>query len=136
MINIYQQIGGVNIISTRIKYLNYYIPSKENFYYSLLYHAVFHKRKISSDYMEILSSISQELYGFNHFIGNQYKVYLKNFLNENNYLVECPIDYSVYFNYNKEYNYNKLSFKNLSKIYKQNFYNIASKLKNKYFKIY
>lgn len=38
-----------------------YIPNKENYYYSLLYHAIIQKDKVSEDYMEIFKNIEREL---------------------------------------------------------------------------
>jgi hypothetical protein len=75
----------------------YYVTNQENYMYSLLYHALVHKRKISNDYMEQF---------VDHFPDIAHKKdsesilqeYLVNFLEAHGYSMVEPLDYSVYFN--------------------------------------
>lgn len=74
----------------------YYRTDEENFKFSLLYHALVHKKTISSDYAEILHGyfmrdVKEE--SPNNFANN-----LCEFLNKKEYLFCEPNDYSVYYN--------------------------------------
>jgi len=39
----------------------FYVPSPEDYFYTLFYHAIFHKKKISNDYMKKLLKLANEL---------------------------------------------------------------------------
>lgn len=50
------------ILRTRQLYHdNFYVPNNENYYYSLLYHALFQKKQISSDYTQRLSYLANRI---------------------------------------------------------------------------
>lgn len=71
---------------------NYYRTDEENFYYSLLYHALIQKKKVADDYIEI----------FADYFKDQNDVQLTDtllaYLKEHQYSMNEPYDYSVYFN--------------------------------------
>lgn len=70
----------------------YYRTNDENFAFSLLYHALIHKKKIAEDYREIFSEL---------FPGQDDEMLKKNlleYLKKHNYPMNEPYDYSVYFN--------------------------------------
>ncbi len=71
---------------------DYYRTNDENFFYSLLYHALVQKPKIAEDYKEAFSSLFP---GENE---EQLKDTLLSYLKRNNYSMNEPYDYSVYFN--------------------------------------
>lgn len=51
-----------NILKNRVIHKNgFYVPSLEDYFYSLFYHAVFHKKKISDDYRKKLLKLANEL---------------------------------------------------------------------------
>ncbi|MCH7648813.1 MAG: hypothetical protein IIA83_09425, partial [Thaumarchaeota archaeon] len=51
-----------NILKNRVIHKNgFYVPSLEDYFYSLFYHAVFHKKKISNDYRRKLLKLANEL---------------------------------------------------------------------------
>ncbi len=78
------------ILAKRVKNAKgIYVPEEEDYKYSLLYHALIHKKQIASDYKDKL----------NHFFSNDdYIVVLKKFISEKNYKITRPKDLSVYFN--------------------------------------
>jgi hypothetical protein len=79
-----------DILSSREKFNGFYIPSKEHLTYSLLYHALIHKRKLSSEYVSKLglsASSDSELFAN-----------LVEFMHKNNYKFTEPKDLSVYYN--------------------------------------
>lgn len=50
------------ILCTRQFYRScYYVPNRENYYYSLLYHVLIQKRQISKDYSERLAAMAKQL---------------------------------------------------------------------------
>lgn len=101
--NYYDYKWAQNILDTRIKQGNTFIPNPENHFYSLLYHALIHKRFISGDYYRQLDSLYNELeirevkYLFQE--SNHIEI-LQKFLIRNKYEITSPKDLSVYFNIN------------------------------------
>ena len=73
----------------------FYTISNEEYFYTLLYHAVLHKLEFSEDYKQRLSKMKQ---GRDLDISNDYLNILKTWLIEKEYLVTKPIDKSVMFN--------------------------------------
>ena len=82
-----------NMLATRVKYKNFYIPNKLNHLYGLIYHAIIHKNKISNSYKKIFTTnnISCDK--------NNLKKLLDQFMNNNNYKYVKP-EPSVGFNFN------------------------------------
>tara|TARA_B100000686_G_scaffold160642_1_gene168297 strand:+ start:7112 stop:8320 length:1209 start_codon:yes stop_codon:yes gene_type:complete len=70
----------------------FYKPNKENYFYSLIYHALIHKTNMSGDYKSKLNLLSEELK-----INNFNRTALDNFMNINNYSYSVPTDKSVKF---------------------------------------
>jgi predicted Ser/Thr protein kinase len=56
--NYYDPNWQRKILETKVKFNNIYIPDHENLFYSLLYHALVHKKQFSEKYSEILSKMS------------------------------------------------------------------------------
>lgn len=79
-----------HILANRILVNGLYVPSPDDFKYSLLYHALIHKRSISQDYQQKLNQLGVDPEG--GFIA------LNNFMNERHYKYTEPNDLSVYFN--------------------------------------
>lgn len=95
-----------------------YIPNKENYYYSLLYHALIQKDKVSEDYIKIFRNIERELKirdTFNHLDR------LEAYMEMKNYQYVYPDDICVGFNIEKskknliEKNHKKKSERDLVK---------------------
>jgi hypothetical protein len=82
------------ILRKREKKDYFYIPNKDNYYYSLLYHALVHKPKLSEEYTRKLSKLSK----YNPTIEN-----LKTFLTTYDYKITKPKDKSVYYRYSKKH---------------------------------
>ena len=96
-----------------------YIPNKENYYYSLLYHALIQKDKVSEDYIKIFRNIERELKiqdTFNHLDR------LEAYMEMKNYQYVYPDDICVGFNIEKskkdliEKNHKKKSERDLVKV--------------------
>lgn len=77
------------IMETRVAQKGFFIPNDENYKYSLLYHALIHKRKVSGEYRAKLTP---------YFGKDKYLETLTKFLKEKGYSFTEPVDYSVYFN--------------------------------------
>ena len=69
----------------------FYIPNRENYRWSLLYHALIHKPVVSEEYRAKLG----ELFDFPE---EEYLQKLREFLAANNYSITIPDDFSVYAN--------------------------------------
>ncbi len=100
--NYYDYKWQRNILNTRVLFNEkFYIPNNENLCYSLLYHALYHKKYISQDYFFEIINSSQELLeplklsDLQDFKINE--VMMKYLLLKDYNIVE-PHDLSVYFN--------------------------------------
>jgi len=76
----------------------YYLPSVEDYIYTLAYHAVFHKFQLSSDYLKQIVETSEKytdlpLTNWNNILSS-----LKRFLQKNKYDVSVPKDKTVKLN--------------------------------------
>ena len=92
--NYYDKKWQENILDTRELYNNsFYIPNKENYTYSLIYHALIHKEKLGVDYHKRISTLIHE--SDIHIILEKLKDYLKN----NGYNFSEPKDLTVFYNY-------------------------------------
>ncbi|MFJ8268166.1 hypothetical protein [Peribacillus asahii] len=81
----------------------FYIPNTEDFFYSLMYHALIHKRKVANDYKRRLSTLATEMnlpniskQTFDNSL--QMKIILDQYMNQKNYRYIKPIDSSVFYN--------------------------------------
>lgn len=93
-----------NILDTRqIDNKGFYKVSEKNYFYSLLYHAYVHKRQPSEDYLNRLKTIGSQLkFEISEIFGSvtKTKSLLDDFMHENQYSYQLPLDHSVYFNRN------------------------------------
>jgi hypothetical protein len=99
----YDSNWETNIISNRVKNFGFFIPSEEDYFYSLLYHGLIHKREFSINYMEILMNnlmINKKPIPKNEeFLETmEWRNILLKYLNKKNYLITIPNDLSVFFN--------------------------------------
>ena len=76
-----------NMLETRILYKNFYIPNKENHLYSLIYHAIIHKKHIASNYIDIFIKNNIQKQSINR---NNLRVLLDNYMSTNNYKYVRP----------------------------------------------
>ena len=94
--NYYYKQLEENILKNRIyNDKGFYTISNEEYFYTLLYHAILHKPKFAEDYRLRLSEMEQ---GKGLDIEKDYLQILKEWLIKNEYLVTKPIDKSVQFN--------------------------------------
>ena len=71
------------MLNTRIKHQNgFYIPNKEMHLYSLIYHAIIHKSKISSTYLKVFKQYGLKDYEINR---TDLKNKLDMFMEKHNY---------------------------------------------------
>ena len=96
-----------NMLSNKIIFQDkFFIPDRLNEFYSLLYHSLIHKNKLSDKYNEKLSSLSLEL-GLN-FESSIFRskeksnLILNNFLIQNQYEITRPKDFSVQYNHGRK----------------------------------
>ena len=96
----YDKNWQINILKEKIFFnKNFYIPSNENYFYSLLYHVFFHKIEISPDYPNKLENIFETIF-YNSEKKFNFTFCLKlleNFLDRKKYYFVRPKDYSVFF---------------------------------------
>ncbi|MGN0894347.1 MAG: hypothetical protein ACI4ND_05055, partial [Succinivibrio sp.] len=53
----YDAVWQERMLQNRVEYQNFYILNENDFYYSILYHALIHKKTIPSKYQKIFSSL-------------------------------------------------------------------------------
>ena len=98
--NYYDENWQINILKNRRKSAGgFYIPSNEDHFYSLIYHALIHKKNISDDYPLKIKNIFKTLINYNETECNftSYLKLLEKFLIFNGYTIVEPKDKSVYF---------------------------------------
>ena len=98
--NYYDQRWQNHILKKK-KLLNncFYVPELEDYFYSLIYHVLFHKTYIATDYHNKINEIYKRLsiYDLDKCNFNNYLNLLENFLIENNYQLIRPKDPTVFF---------------------------------------
>ena len=100
--NYYDYSWEFDILKNRVKHeKGFYIPDSINLYYSLIYHAIIHKKGVSKDYINQFLLLSKKK-GINNNLpdmtSNKLLNLLLEFMHEKRYSVVEPIDLSVYFN--------------------------------------
>ena len=93
-----------DIVKNRILYKNrFFIPCPEDEFFSLLYHSLIHKNKMSDKYLKKLISLIEKN-NLNHDVdllktrGGSFEL-LARYMKSKGYKIIRPIDYSVQFNY-------------------------------------
>ena len=100
----YDSKWACNMIKSKVLYKNkFFIPNPENEFYSLLYHALIHKKYLSEKYCYELLSISKVIglkINASAFRDREKSFsILNNFLNDKGYQITRPEDYSVQYTY-------------------------------------
>ena len=73
----------------------FYTISEDEYYYTLLYHALLHKKEFAEDYKKRLSEMKSDIKAKTK---AEYLKVLQNWLIKNKYIVTIPLDKSVQFN--------------------------------------
>lgn len=110
--NYYDIKWAAQILKNRRKLIGgFYVPCATDYLYSLIYHALIHKKRIADDYHEKISLALAEIepdcveeLTFDYFF-----LRLRSFLEENSYRLERPKDKSVYFDTRYQYSNNLLN---------------------------
>ena len=99
--NYYDYKWEQQLIETKVKYENLFVPNPENHFYSLMYHAFIHKEKVIADYVNKLIGQSRKLnlnYTNLSFLNYDVLKDLNTFMKANNYDYVEPRDLTVFFN--------------------------------------
>lgn len=99
--NYYDYKWEHDLLKTKVRYRNLYVPNHENHFYSLMYHAFVHKEKLIEDYIIKLIDLSQSIslnYDKKSFLDFKVLDDLNAFMGANNYAFVEPRDLTVYFN--------------------------------------
>ncbi len=99
--NYYDSTWEYNILKNKIKFENFYIPDSENLFYSLLYHALIHKKNIAIDYYETLIRLSNDIgskLDYKDLVDLNLIGELNNYMEIKEYSFVEPIDLTVFFN--------------------------------------
>jgi len=57
----YDEKWANNILQRRVLYNGFYVPTKEDYFYTLFYHMIFHQKRINEEYKKKLICLSNEL---------------------------------------------------------------------------
>jgi len=101
--NYYSYRWEQDILRSRIKYKEFYIPEAKDHFYSLMYHAFIHKEKLVEDYVSRLIELSKDVgldYNIVDFVDFKVLDDLNDYMTTNNYDFTEPIDLSVYYSIN------------------------------------
>ena len=129
-----------NLIHNRIyNEKGFYTISNNEYIYTLLYHAILHKKEFADDYKKRLSQMTDILN--TEMDINQYLKILENWMIENEYIVTIPEDISVQFNKQNAQKLSKLIYRNEEKLIKlktenQNLKNENNKLSKEINELY
>lgn len=90
------------ILNNRVRHQdNFYIPADEDYFYSLIYHALINKNRIAVNYTEVLTRLGRRLNLNSERIANNDKPYLlallEHYLDKNGERIVEPLDLSVGF---------------------------------------
>jgi len=88
---------SIDILNRREQLNGFYTPCLNDYFYSLLYHAIIHKPKIAVDYVEVLMELSNCL-SFNVNSFEDLPPMLFDFLRNHNYAFCKPNDQTVHYN--------------------------------------
>ena len=99
----YDSKWGENIIKDRVVHgAGFFVPNEINFFYSLLYHAIIHKNRVSENYIEDLCRTGKNLninVAKDKLLDKQYGLeLLSSFMFPKGYEFVTPKDFSVGFN--------------------------------------
>lgn len=96
----YDPYWSRDILQSRVFSSGFFIPNEEQHFYSLLYHALIHKKFLSNDYNSTLQSLAGNI-GLDSYSSREALEILNKFMTEKNYLYTRPEDQSVYFAWHK-----------------------------------
>lgn len=114
--NYYYELIEKNILKDRIyNEKGFYTLSKENYFYTLLYHALLHKPQFKEDYKQKLMDMQIENVNMETTL-EEYIWVLKKWLIKNEYIIIKPIDISVAFNKENAESFGKLLYKDSSEV--------------------
>ena len=85
------------ILLTKVKHKYFYIPSNENHFFTLLYHALIHKNEISLDYIQRFQELKKDL-PMNEYVDENLLDYLLNYMDNKSYQLVEAKDITVGFN--------------------------------------
>lgn len=88
----YDEKWETKMLETRQIYNDFYVLNNENYFYSLIYHIIYHKNIISDDYIKKLNSIVAKYKGIDDYI-----LLVDNYCIKNGYKICEPKDYTVTF---------------------------------------
>jgi hypothetical protein len=86
-----------DILMSKFKFKDYYIPTKEYYLYSILYHCLVHKDTISEKYKNLISD------NFNTLDKNLLQIKMNEYLLEKKYSIVKPNDKNCQFNYKGDF---------------------------------
>ena len=98
--NYYDETWQRNILKNKeLTQRGFFVPTNEDYFYSLIYHCLFHKFNIASDYPHKIKNIYSklEIYNEKNCYFSNYFLLLEKFLSDNSYQVIKPKDQSVFF---------------------------------------
>lgn len=114
--NYYYEPIERNILKDRIyNEKGFYTLNKENYFYTLLYHALLHKPAFKEDYKKKLMEIHIEDVNMETTL-EEYIFILKKWLIKNEYIIVKPIDKSVAFNKENAQSFGKMVYKDNTEI--------------------
>tara|TARA_B110000027_G_C16121345_1_gene303176 strand:+ start:1661 stop:2812 length:1152 start_codon:yes stop_codon:yes gene_type:complete len=100
--NYYNEKWQREILLNKRSFKGVFIPSKQDHFYSLLYHAIIHKRGLTIDYIDKLIELSNDIQlnlSKKDFLDKEPLKILVNHMDITNNVIVVPNDLSVYFNY-------------------------------------
>jgi hypothetical protein len=84
------------MLDAKIKYKDFYnVMNEENYFYSLMYHALFHKKKVSDDYREKISAMGKT-FGYSDISSDEDMECLTlDYMRKHNYRITFPKDVTI-----------------------------------------
>lgn len=87
------------ILERKVFYNGFYVMSKKDYFYTLIYHAIFQKPFLSNDYKSRLAEMAKNLnLNIKNVSTSDFISLLESYMRENNYRYQYPLDKYVPFN--------------------------------------
>ena len=111
-----------DLLDTRVGYENLYVPDGEAHFYSLMYHAYYHKEQLSRDYIEKLMALAPAAsltYTLRSFLHNNVLSDLDAYMARKGYRYSEPADTTVFLNAKAMEPYARLGYSPLRRRYER-----------------
>ena len=93
--NYYDPSWQIKMLEKKIKKNYFYVLDQKNYFWSYLYHIIYHKKEVKKKEISYLISINNEIKNFDASMFDNANMYLNNFLKNNYFQITSPLDLTI-----------------------------------------